>query len=363
MSDQLAIGIVCYPSVGGSGILATQLGQLLAGQGHQVHFISYEPPVRLDLDRSGLFFHQVEVKNHDVFCSPDYTLPLAVKISQVCGRHRLDILHVHYAVPHATAALLARSMLEDDGPGIVTTLHGTDVTLLGADPAYGPAIAQALKQSDAVTAVSHSLAEQTRRQFEMTQIEVVYNFTTPGAADRHQVRAGLGLKPAQVVALHASNLRPLKRVDLVLRAFARSGCDHLLLLGPAGAHPELETGVASRVTLVDAVDSRPYMAACDLGLYASERESFGLAILETMAAGRPVVATRVGGIPEVVGDTGLLCEAGDHRALAGALDTLVADPARRRQLGEKARARADQFSAQRALDGYLAVYRRVLESR
>lgn len=359
----MKIGILCYPTVGGSGILASQLGELLAAAGHQVHFISYEPPVRLDLNRPGLFFHQVEMKEHGVFRSPDYTLPLSVKLSEVSRRHQLDLLHVHYAVPHATAALLGRAMLEGRGPRIVTTLHGTDVTLLGADPAYKAAIEYALRHSDAVTAVSRSLAQQTREQFDIRkEIEVVYNFTLPEAADRDEVRHRLGLTPDQVVALHASNLRPVKRVDLVLEAFSRSRCHHLLLLGPGTDSLELDPALRGRVTLLDEPWSWPYVAACDVGLYASERESFGLAILETMAGGSPVVSTDVGGIPEVVGDTGLLCAAGDVGALTAHLDRLVADNALRTCLGEQALRRVrTEFPAERALEGYLSVYRRALE--
>ncbi len=354
--------MVCYPTVGGSGIVASQLGVLLAEAGHQVHFLAYQAPVRLELDRDGINFHPVSVRSHGVFRSPDYTLPLSVKMHEVCQQFDLDILHVHYAVPHATAALLARAMLGRSKPALVTTLHGTDVSLLGRDPAFAPAIRYALEQSDRVTAVSRSLKEETEALFSLAQpIEVVYNFTAPVSGDGTRIRQELGLRPDQVLALHMSNLRPVKRVDQVLEAFARSRCDHLLILAPESFAEHRATverlGIGQRVSVVHDTQASAYVEACDLGLYASERESFGLAILETMAAGKPVVATQVGGVPEVVGETGLLSPPGEVDRLRSHLDRLVTEPELRGQLGERARQRAEiEFPPERALRGYLRVY-------
>src|SRR5689334_9715450 len=221
---QMNIGITCYPSVGGSGILASALGEELARRGHEVHFISYERPFRLPENAPRLHFHPVVINEYQLFKYPDYTLPLSVRMAEVSRDHQLDVLHVHYAVPHATAAILARSMLPPDvQPRVVTTLHGTDTTLLGADPGYGPAIRHALSASDAITTVSAYLERETRRHLRLEQpIEVIHNFFEPHAPQRSpaDVRKELGLN-REVVVLHASNLRPLKRIDLLLDAISR----------------------------------------------------------------------------------------------------------------------------------------------
>src|SRR3954471_14827075 len=219
----LKIGITCYPSVGGSGILASALGEELAGRGHDVHFISYERPFRLPVDAPRIHFHPVGINAYGLFKYPDYTLPLSVKMAEVTRDHRLDVLHVHYAVPHATAAILARSMLAPaQRPSVVTTLHGTDTTLLGRDPGYGPAIQHALSQSDAITTVSGFLKDETQRQLKIDRpIEVIHNFFTPRPPQRTraQVRAELGVGD-EVLFVHLSNLRPLKRIDLLLATAA-----------------------------------------------------------------------------------------------------------------------------------------------
>ena len=212
----MRIGITCYPSVGGSGILATALGEALAGRGHEVHFISYERPFRLPTNVPRLQFHPVVINDYDLFNNPDYTLPLSVKMAEVSRDHKLDVLHVHYAVPHATAAILARSMLEPtEQPRVITTLHGTDTLLLGLDPGYGPAIHHALTQSDAVTTVSNFLKTETHQVLNFGgPIEVIHNFFTPRPArrPRREVRRELGVQD-EVLLFHSSNLRPLKRID------------------------------------------------------------------------------------------------------------------------------------------------------
>ena len=222
---RLKIGLTCYPSVGGSGILASSLGDELARRGHEVHFISYERPFRLPSESEGVYFHPVTVNDYGLFKYPDYTLPLSVKMAEVSRDFGLDVLHVHYAVPHATAAILARAMLPAaTAPRVVTTLHGTDTTLLGRDPGYGPAIRHALEQSDAITVVSGFLAEETRRLLPTTRaIDTVHNFFSPRPVTRSRaaVRRELGCSPDEGLILHASNLRPLKRIDLLLQTLAR----------------------------------------------------------------------------------------------------------------------------------------------
>ena len=371
--DALRIGITCYPSVGGSGVLATALGEDLAGRGHDVHFISYERPFRLPADGPRLRFHPVVINDYALFRFPDYTLPLSVRMAEVSRDHRLDVLHVHYAVPHATAAILARSMLpREQQPRVVTTLHGTDTTLLGYDPGYAPAIRHALTCSDAVTAVSESLKRETERVFDFDgSIEVIHNFFAPRppGRSREEVRRELGLG-SEVVVVHSSNLRPGKRVDLVLETVARvRPCEAFKLLILAGepfapfAEHVRRLGLADRVIVREKVnDIEDYLQVADIGLYTSETESFCLGILEAMCFGCPSVSTRVGGIPEVVEDnrSALLVPAGDVDALAGALEALIRDETRRSALGRAARARARElFSAEVIVPRYEALYRRL----
>jgi N-acetyl-alpha-D-glucosaminyl L-malate synthase BshA len=371
--DTLRIGITCYPSVGGSGILATALGKDLAGRGHEVHFICYERPFRLRADEPRLHFHRVVINDYGLFKYPDYTLPLSVRMAEVSRDQRLDVLHVHYAVPHATAAILARSMLpREQQPCVVTTLHGTDTTLLGYDPGYAPAIRHALINSDAVTTVSESLKRETQRAFDFEDsIEVIHNFFVPRPPrrSREEVRRELGLGD-EVVVLHSSNLRPGKRIDLLLETVARVhplNAFRLLILAGEPFAPFAEQ--VRRFGLTDCVivrekvtDIEDYLQVADIGLFTSETESFCLSILEAMCFGCPSVSTRVGGIPEVVEDnqSGLLVPFGDVAALAGALKGLIDDKTRRSALGRAAQARArERFSAEVIVPRYEALYRRL----
>lgn len=369
----LKIGITCYPSVGGSGILASALGEELARRGHEVHFISYERPFRLPENAPRLYFHPVGINDYGLFKYPDYTLPLSVKMAEVSRDHRLDVLHVHYAVPHATAAILARSMLPPERqPRVVTTLHGTDTTLLGCDPGYGPAIHHALTCSDAVTVVSGYLKQETQRVLGFDgPMEVIHNFFAPRPPrrSREEVRRELGLQD-EVVVLHSSNLRPLKRIDLLLETVARiRPRDSFKLVILAGGDFAPFTGDVRRLGLEDRVivrervnDIEDYLQVADLGLFTSEMESFCLSILEAMCFACPSVATRVGGIPEVIEDnaTGLLVPFGDAGALAGAVEGLIQDPSRRIGMGRAAQHRArERFSAEVIVPRYQALYRRV----
>jgi N-acetyl-alpha-D-glucosaminyl L-malate synthase BshA len=371
--DNLRIGITCYPSVGGSGVVATALGECLARRGHEVHFISYERPFRLPADLPGVYFHPVVINDYGLFKYPDYTLPLSVRMAEVSRDYRLDILHVHYAVPHATAAFLARSMLaREQQPRVVTTLHGTDTTLLGHDAGYAPAIRHALTCSDAVTAVSESLKRETQRVFDFGgAIEVIHNFFGPRLPRRarEEVRRELGLRE-ELVVYHSSNLRPGKRIDLLLETVARvrpRDAFKLLILAGEPFTPFAEhvrrLGLADRVIVREKVNEiEDYLQVADIGLFTSEAESFCLSILEAMCFGCPSVSTGVGGIPEVVEDnrSGLLVPFGDVAALAEAVESLIDDAARRGTLARAAQVRArERFSAEIIVPRYEALYRRL----
>jgi L-malate glycosyltransferase len=371
--EPLGIGITCYPSVGGSGVLATALGEDLAARGHDVHFISYERPFRLPADGPRIHFHPVAINDYELFKFPDYTLPLSVRMAEVTRAHRLDVLHVHYAVPHATAAILARAMLPpDEQPRVVTTLHGTDTTLLGRDAGYAPAIRHALSASDAVTAVSASLKRETERVLDFDGgIEVIHNFFSPRPPRRppEEVRRELGLG-SEVLVVHSSNLRPGKRIDLLLATVSRvqpRAAFKLLILAGEPFAPFAEQvrrlGLADRVIVREKVHAiEDYLQIADVGIVTSDTESFCLSILEAMCFGCPSVSTRVGGIPEVVEDneSGLLVPPGDVDALAGALEALIHDAPRRQALGRTGRARAQaRFSAEVIVPRYEALYRRL----
>lgn len=368
----LKIGITCFPTVGGSGILATSLGEELAARGHEVHFISYERPFRLPQNVPRLHFHPVVINEYPLFKYPDYTLPLSVRMAEVSRDQRLDVLHVHYAVPHATAAILARAMLPpEQQPRVVTTLHGTDTTLLGQDPGYRPAIHHALTCSDAVTTVSAYLKSETQQVLGFNgPMEVIHNFffPRPPKRTREEVRRELGVKNEMLI-VHSSNLRPLKRIDLLLETVARIRRDSFKLLILAGSSFEpfvndvRRLGLAERVIVRENVSGmEDYLQAADLGLFTSESESFCLSILEAMFFACPCVARKVGGIPEVMEDSvsGILLASDDAETLARAVEKLMDDPARRFEFGRAAELRARAyFSAEVIVPRYEALYRRV----
>jgi N-acetyl-alpha-D-glucosaminyl L-malate synthase BshA len=370
----LRIAITCYPSVGGSGILASQLGEQLAQRGHQVHFVSYEKPFRLDASPPNIFFHPVAINEYDLFKYPDYTLPLSVKLAEVSRRFDLDLLHAHYAVPHAIAACLARQMLGSDRPRLITTLHGTDTTLMGQDPNYQPVIKYAIEHSAGVTAVSEFLRNETIRTFGVArEIRVIHNFFAPArpSRTRREVREALGIGD-RFLLIHMSNLRAGKRIDHLLRVVAASRHRdriHLLILAGGDFAPYRplvrELGIETQVTVMASVpDVENYLNAADLGLYTSDYESFGLSILESMFHRHPVLATRAGGVPEVMvdGETGFMLPAGDIGGFVLKLDAIVEDPERYRPMGDKGYERARTlFSAERIVGEYLDYYRRVLE--
>lgn len=371
--EHLRIGITCYPLVGGSGILAAALGEELARRGHEVHFVSHERPFRLPADAPRVFFHAVPVNGHDPFKYPDYTLPLAVKLAEVSQEHGLDLIHAHYALPHATAALLAAAMLPPrQRPRVVTTLHGTDTTLLGRDTGYGAAIRHAVKHSDGLTTVSEYLRQETLRLLAVDRpIAVIHNFfdPRPPGRSREAVRTELGIN-REAMILHLSNLRPVKRIPLLLDTVARlrpREAFKLVILAGGDFSPYIDQmrrlGLKDHVLVRDNVTAvEDYLQAADLGLFTSESESFCLSILEAMTFGCPSVATKVGGIPEVVvdGETGVLVPSSDPDALAREVDALLRDRRRRTAMGEAARRRArEHFSAERIVPRYLEYYRRV----
>jgi N-acetyl-alpha-D-glucosaminyl L-malate synthase BshA len=380
MADEqpLRIGLICHPSVGGSGILATELGEELAARGHEIHFISHAAPFRLPQNQPRIHFHPVRVNDYDLFKYPDYTLPLSVKIAEVSRAHRLDVLHVHYAVPHATAAMLAMSMLPVfERPKVIVTLHGTDVMLLGADAGYGPAIRHALEHADGVTTVSQFLRGEIRTHLDyLGAVEVIPNFFAPHppARSRAALRTELGVADGEALLLHASNLRPVKRIDLLLQAVAQvrpRESFKLVILAGGDFSPYAEEvarlGLEERVVVranVTAIED--YLNAADCAVFTSELESFCLSILEAMTFGCPSVAFAVGGIPEVVesGRSGVLVPFGDTAALAREIEALLADPGRRAALGAAAKTRAaDLFSADRIVGHYVDYYRQLIGSR
>jgi len=374
MSRPLKIGITCYPSVGGSGILASALGEELAARGHEIHFISYERPFRIKADATHVFFHPVVINDYGLFKYPDYTLPLSVKMAEVSRDFGLDIIHVHYAVPHATAAILALEMLPPgQRPKLITTLHGTDTTLLGSDLGYGPAVRHALERSDAVTAVSEYLRRETHRVLSSDRpITVIHNFFAPKpwTRSRAEIREELGLTNEALI-LHLSNLRPVKRIDRLLETIAlirpRESFKLLILAGgdfsPFQADVE-RLGIADRIIVRQNVfEIEDYLNAADLGLFTSDSESFCLSILEAMAFACPSVSTSVGGIPEVVDDNanGILVSSGQPQDLAREVESLIRNPDRRVALGRAAKEKAAKvFSAENIVSRYETFYREVM---
>jgi len=368
------IGIVCYPTAGGSGVVATELGKHLADRGHDVAFISYANPLRLRELPPRVCFHEVDQDDHPLLKQFPHSLTLTSKMVEVARTHRLQILHVHYAIPFAAAAILARQVAPELDLKVVTTLHGTDITLVGSNPSFKPVTEWSINESDAVTAVSRFLADETGRQLSLRRpIAVVPNFIDP---DRHGnvIPSCIPEKDSerQVTLMHISNFRPLKRLGDVVRIFervARHLDARLMLVGDGpdyGRTRELvgELGLADRVHFVGVVDEvAPLLAAADLLLLPSETESFGLVALEAMASGVPVVASRVGGLPEVVehGVSGYLAPVGDVEAMADFSLRILSDCTVRRGFGEAARERAVRlFDWHRVVPRYEEIYRGVI---
>ena len=375
------IGIACYASVGGSGVVASELARCLADRGHRTHVISSDTPFRLRESDSDVRFHRVETPGYPLFREPQYLLALANRLVQVARAHRLDIIHAHYAIPHAAAAYLARQILAGAAgtaptvPRTITTLHGTDVTILGSDPSYRETVAFCIDQSDAVTAVSASLRDDTRREMPVkSDIVVIPNFLDCHFHRRvpePALRARFCPSDEKLV-IHISNLRPVKQVEAVVRVFARIRehvASRLLIVGEG---PELgraeqlidELGVAAQVELIgEAQDVVGLLSVSDLFLLPSLQESFGLSALEAMACGVPVVASNVGGLPEVVidGVTGFLHPPDQVERMAESAVRILSDPAlHARMAGEGVRLAVERFSANRIVPQYEALYERTL---
>jgi len=370
----MRIGICCYPTAGGSGVVATELGKHLAERGHSVAFISYANPLRLGELPPRVCYHEVDQDSHVLLKQFPHSLTLTAKMVEVARTHKLQVMHVHYAIPFAAAAINARQIAAELGLKVVTTLHGTDITLVGSSPSFKPVTQWSIEQSDAVTAVSRYLRDETYRQLPVNkEIEVVYNFIDP---DRHDVRIPSCIpektSDRQVTLMHISNFRPLKRTDDVVRIFARvrETLDARLVLvgdGPEyGRTRELveKLGLADHVRYVGVVDGvAPLLAAADVLLLPSETESFGLVALEAMASGVPVVASDVGGLPEVVehGVSGYLAPVGDVDAMAGYCLKLLSDCEDGKKMGEAARRRAsEKFDYRSIIPQYERIYERLL---
>ncbi|MCC7008449.1 MAG: N-acetyl-alpha-D-glucosaminyl L-malate synthase BshA [Acidobacteria bacterium] len=374
----MRIGIVCYASVGGSGVVATELALALADRGHDIHLVSSELPFRWRWASRGLTFERVEVPSYPLFREPQYLLALTNTLVRVSRKHRLDLIHAHYAVPHATAAYLAHQVLSADRtppPRTVTTLHGTDITLVGSDRSYADVVAFSIQQSHGITAVSESLKRDTTSALAIEkEIAVIPNFLDIEVWARHpetNLRARL-CESREAVIVHVSNFRPVKRVPVVIEIFSRirSAVRARLVMigdGPDRAAAEqqaADAGIGEWVQFVgEQQDLVPWLSSADLFLLPSAQESFGLAAVEAMACGVPVVASRVGGLPEVIHDgrTGVLCEPTDVEGMASAAIGLLQDAARRSVMAAAAAAdvRA-RFSAGAIVPRYEQFYDSVL---
>jgi N-acetyl-alpha-D-glucosaminyl L-malate synthase BshA len=378
------VGIACYASVGGSGVVAAELARCLAARGHRAHVISSDTPFRLREPDTDVRFHRVETPGYPVFREPQYLLALTNRLVQVARAHHLDIIHAHYAIPHAAAAYLARQILASSAEGAtaalrtITTLHGTDVTILGSDPSYRETVAFCIDQSDAVTAVSASLRADTRREMPVTRdIIVIPNFLdcrfhrrVPDPALHARLSPG-----GERLVIHVSNLRPVKQVDMVVRVFAQIRAHLSARLLIVGDGPELgrteqlihELGLTGHVELIgEARDVVALLSVSDLFLLPSLQESFGLSALEAMACGVPVVASNAGGLPEVVEDgvTGFLHPPDQAARMAESAIRILSDPAlHARMAAEGARLAMERFSADRIVPQYEALYERALGRR
>lgn len=367
----LKIGITCYPSVGGSGIIATELGKLLAEKGHQVHFITSSIPFRLNTYHPNIHFHEVEVNQYAVFKYPPYDLTLASKIAEVAARENLDIIHAHYALPHAVCAYLAKQMLKRD-MGIVTTLHGTDITVLGYDPSLKDLIRFAIEASDRVTAVSTALAGETYDLIKPDKkIETIYNFIDERVylkKNTESIKEKHGILPDEKVVIHVSNFRKVKRVKDVIRVFRNIAANTKAKLLLVGDGPEKcvawqlveKYGLQDQVLLLGNQDRvEELYSISDLKLLLSEKESFGLVLLEAMACGVPCIGTNIGGIPEVIKDqvSGFLVEVGDIQAASEKALAVLEDKQLSKRLTDHALKMVETaFSSQRIVSQYERIY-------
>jgi N-acetyl-alpha-D-glucosaminyl L-malate synthase BshA len=375
----MKIGITCYPTYGGSGVVATELGIELAARGHEIHFITYSQPFRLTGREANIHFHEVAVSNYPLFEHPPYDLALATRMAEVAEFYSLDLLHVHYAIPHSVSALLARQMLASRGYRLpfITTLHGTDITLVGLDRSYLPITKFGIEQSDGVTSISSYLRDRTREAFGIaSEIEVVRNFVNCDVYLRKPVLAASMrpryARPNERLLVHLSNFRPVKRIQDVVEVFARVAKAmpaRLMLIGDGPDRSVAEYlarqhNVQDRIHFIGKQDNvNELLPLADLMLMPSEMESFGLAALEAMACSVPSIATRVGGVPELIedGQNGLLFPVGDVGGMAAAAITLLSDEERLQQMAQKGRRTAQEnFCASSVIPLYEQYYERVI---
>lgn len=370
------IGIVCYPTFGGSGVLATELGKALADKGHNIHFITYQQPVRLTGFSANIFYHEVRVPTYPLFDYPPYESALASAMVDVIRNNHLDLLHVHYAIPHAAAAYMAKKILEHEGVHVpvITTLHGTDITLVGRDKTYAPVVAFSINQSDAITAVSHNLRKETYEIFPIEkEIEVIQNFVDVSRFNRKPIDAFRKViaPNGERILVHASNFRKVKRVQDVIHVFQKVNAatpSKLLLVGD-GPERHMAEELARELHIEEDVrfvgkqqDMEEIFAVTDIFLLPSEYESFGLAALEAMAAGAAVVSSNAGGLPEVIeqGVCGYMADVGDVNAMSQfALDILQSDE-RLAKFREAAKKQAERFDIHNIIPLYEDLYNRII---
>lgn len=372
----MKIGIICYPTYGGSGVVATELGKFLAQKGHKVHFISYDQPARIDFFFQNLFYHEVSVSKYPLFRYPPYETALASKIVDIVEYEQLDLLHVHYAIPHAAAALMAQNILKDKGIfiPIITTLHGTDITLVGKDATYEPVVSWSINHSNGVTTVSESLRQDTLNHFHISNhIEVIPNFidlTRFGRQKKEHFKMAIAPEGEKII-VHTSNFRKVKRVEDVVSAFniiSRTIPSRLLLVGDGPERQHIEKmcrdcSVCDKVTFLGKQDAvEEILSVADLFMMPSETESFGLAALEAMACHVPVISTNTGGLPELVqhGVNGFTANVGDVESMAAFAIELLRDEERLQQFREAAYARAQEFDIRNIVPKYEAYYERVI---
>jgi len=374
----MKIGVTCYPTYGGSGAVATALGIALAERGHEIHFVSYAQPFRLGHFHERVFFHEVEMEQYPLFEHPPYTLALAVALHDAAQTHDLDLIHVHYAIPHATSAWIAQQMLGKEGPPVVTTLHGTDITLVGIHPSFQPITSFSIIKSQGITAVSQFLKDQTVRDFGVVadDIEVIPNFLDinvymPGKEPCHRDTLA---EAGEKIVMHVSNFRPVKRVGDVVSVFAGLAermPARLIMIGDGPERPRAieraqALGVEDRVVFLGKHGAIEEILPCaDLFLLPSESESFGLAALEAMASGAPVVASNAGGLPEVIpdGEAGYLFEPGDVDGMTEGAIKILSDPDRWKAFSEAGRAVAvERYSAERLVPMYENYLQGVVET-
>lgn len=376
----MRIGIVLYPTFGGSGVLATELGMALANKGHQVHFITYRQPVRLSAFNANIFYHEVKVPTYPLFDFPPYETALASTMVDVVRNHKLDLLHVHYAIPHASAAYMAKKILETNDNiriPVITTLHGTDITLVGKDKTYEPVVTFSINESDAITAVSNNLREETYKSFNIKkEIEVIYNFVDVQRFARKPIDAfKKALAPnGEKVLMHASNFRKIKRVEDVIHIFAKVNKQIPSKLMMVGDGPERHTAeelcremhLCDNIRFVGKQDQmEEIMAITDLFLLTSEYESFGLSALEAMAASVPVVSTNAGGLPEINihGETGFMAPVGHVNEMAQYAISILKDDGVLKGFKQRAYEQAQRFDILHIIPRYEELYEQVMAGK